>query len=101
MASGVVVDNDQARRGSRGSILSGKANVDPATEPTAATIPAHHLAKLNLSTSPDYVSDFFQIANDKNYSDINKFIKILKLFLILTKHKIQQPKKDSIASIIL
>ncbi|KAH7711196.1 Protein KIN-29 [Aphelenchoides avenae] len=46
---------DVARRGSRGSILSGKANVDP--EPTATTIPAHHLAKLTLSASPEYDSD--------------------------------------------
>ncbi|KAI1732218.1 protein kinase domain-containing protein [Ditylenchus destructor] len=56
------MENDQARRGSRGSILSGKANVEPET--SATTIPAHHLAKLNLSTSPDYESE------DSSASDI-------------------------------
>lgn len=47
-------NDDQPRRGSRGSILSGKANVEPET--TQTTIPAHHLAKLSLSLSQDYVS---------------------------------------------
>jgi serine/threonine protein kinase len=47
--------DEHPRRGSRGSILSGKANVEPETSQT--TIPAHHLAKLSLSTSQDYDSD--------------------------------------------
>ncbi|KAF1747394.1 hypothetical protein GCK72_023856 [Caenorhabditis remanei] len=42
------------RRGSRGSILSGKANVDE--QPLTPTISAHQLAQLNLS-SPDCDSD--------------------------------------------
>ncbi|CAJ0935509.1 unnamed protein product, partial [Mesorhabditis belari] len=46
---------DQPRRGSRGSILSGKANVDP--EPAAPTISAHHLAQLSLLSSAEYESD--------------------------------------------
>lgn len=46
-------DNDQPRRGSRGSILSGKANVDP--NPGSTTIPTHHLAQLSMCTSSDYV----------------------------------------------
>ncbi|VDM64138.1 unnamed protein product [Angiostrongylus costaricensis] len=41
--------NDYPRRGSRGSILSGKANVE--MEPSATPISAHHLAQLNLSLS--------------------------------------------------
>ncbi|KAI6177480.1 Protein kinase domain-containing protein [Aphelenchoides bicaudatus] len=53
-------DNDQPRRGSRGSILSGKANVEPTI---STTIPAHHLAQLNMCTSSDYESD------DSNTSD--------------------------------
>lgn len=48
-------DNDQPRRGSRGSILSGKANVEPTI---STTIPAHHLAQLNMCTSSDYVRYF-------------------------------------------
>lgn len=52
-------DSDQPRRGSRGSILSGKANVEP--NPMSTTIPTHHLAQLNMSTSSDYVSIFLQI----------------------------------------
>jgi serine/threonine protein kinase len=52
----IQLDSDEhPRRGSRGSILSGKANVEPDTPQT--TIPAHHLAKLSLSTSQDYDSD--------------------------------------------
>uniref|UniRef100_A0A7E4W5C1 non-specific serine/threonine protein kinase n=1 Tax=Panagrellus redivivus TaxID=6233 RepID=A0A7E4W5C1_PANRE len=47
--------DDQPRRGSRGSIISGKANVEPDT--THTTIPAHHLAKLSLPASLDYDSD--------------------------------------------
>uniref|UniRef100_A0A1I7WX05 LisH domain-containing protein n=1 Tax=Heterorhabditis bacteriophora TaxID=37862 RepID=A0A1I7WX05_HETBA len=47
--------DDHPRRGSRGSILSGKANVEP--EPLTPTISAHHLAQLNLSTSPECDSD--------------------------------------------
>ena len=55
--SGIQLDSDdQPRRGSRGSIISGKANVEPET--THTTIPAHHLAKLSLSTSQDYVSNY-------------------------------------------
>jgi hypothetical protein len=50
------LENEQTRRGSRGSIISGRANVEPAEAPICPTIPAHHLAKLSLSTSPDYVS---------------------------------------------
>uniref|UniRef100_A0A1I7WWY1 Serine/threonine-protein kinase kin-29 n=1 Tax=Heterorhabditis bacteriophora TaxID=37862 RepID=A0A1I7WWY1_HETBA len=46
--------DDHPRRGSRGSILSGKANVEP--EPLTPTISAHHLAQLNLSTSPECVN---------------------------------------------
>ncbi|CAL2049599.1 hypothetical protein CAEBREN_30726 [Caenorhabditis brenneri] len=42
------------RRGSRGSILSGKVNVDE--QPLTPTISAHQLAQLNLS-SPDCDSD--------------------------------------------
>ncbi|PIC16357.1 hypothetical protein B9Z55_022992 [Caenorhabditis nigoni] len=42
------------RRGSRGSILSGRANVDE--QPLTPTISAHQLAQLNLS-SPDCDSD--------------------------------------------
>lgn len=49
-------DNDQPRRGSRGSILSGKANVEP--NPLSTTIPAHHLAQLSMCTSSDYVCLF-------------------------------------------
>lgn len=45
---------EKARRGSRGSILSGKANIDQ--EPSPPTIPTHHLAKLSLSTCLDYVN---------------------------------------------
>lgn len=41
-------DCPQIRRGSRGSIVSGKANVE--TETSAPTISAHYLAKLSLST---------------------------------------------------
>jgi hypothetical protein len=52
-------DNDQPRRGSRGSILSGKANVEP--NPMSTTIPTHHLAQLSMSTSSDYVSISAQI----------------------------------------
>lgn len=47
--------SSQPRRGSRGSILSGKANVE--VEASAPTISAHHLAKLSLSTSVDQDSD--------------------------------------------
>ena len=51
------LENEQTRRGSRGSIISGRANLEPAEVATfAVTIPAHHLAKLSLSTSPDYVN---------------------------------------------
>lgn len=52
---GQIESDDHPRRGSRGSIISGKANVEP--EGTQTTIPAHHLAKLSLSTSQDYDSD--------------------------------------------
>ncbi|VDN59851.1 unnamed protein product, partial [Dracunculus medinensis] len=44
-------DCPQIRRGSRGSIVSGKANVE--TETSAPTISAHYLAKLSLSTGND------------------------------------------------
>ncbi|KAK6766373.1 hypothetical protein RB195_025963 [Necator americanus] len=54
--------DDHPRRGSRGSILSGKANVEP--EPITPTISAHHLAQLNLSTSFECDSD------DSSASDI-------------------------------
>ncbi|WKY16987.1 hypothetical protein Q1695_001531 [Nippostrongylus brasiliensis] len=54
--------DDQPRRGSRGSILSGKANVEP--ESVTPTISAHHLAQLNLSTSFECDSD------DSSTSDI-------------------------------
>lgn len=47
------LENEQARRGSRGSILSGKVNVEQ--EPLPQIIPTHHLAKLSLSTCLDYV----------------------------------------------
>jgi hypothetical protein len=50
------LENEQTRRGSRGSIISGRANVEPAEAATCPTIPTHHLAKLSLSISPDYVS---------------------------------------------
>lgn len=46
----------QPRRGSRGSIVSGKVNVD--IQPSTPTISAHHLAKLSLSTNADGVSSF-------------------------------------------
>ncbi|CAD6193042.1 unnamed protein product [Caenorhabditis auriculariae] len=46
--------DDHPRRGSRGSILSGKANIDE--PPLTPTISAHQLAQLNLS-SPDCDSD--------------------------------------------
>lgn len=69
------LETDQARRGSRGSILSGKANVDP--EPSATQIPAHHLAKLSLAISPDYVrhnymqfETYFELHNSK-YTCVN------------------------------
>uniref|UniRef100_F1KTV3 Serine/threonine-protein kinase kin-29 n=1 Tax=Ascaris suum TaxID=6253 RepID=F1KTV3_ASCSU len=45
----------QPRRGSRGSIVSGKVNVD--IQPSTPTISAHHLAKLSLSTNADGDSD--------------------------------------------
>lgn len=48
------IDHDHPRRGSRGSILSGKAVVEPGV--AATTIPAAHLAKLNLSTTGEFVS---------------------------------------------
>ncbi|VDM75014.1 unnamed protein product [Strongylus vulgaris] len=54
--------DDHPRRGSRGSILSGKANVEP--EGVTPTISAHHLAQLNLSTSFECDSD------DSSTSDI-------------------------------
>lgn len=54
--STLQLDTDNTRRGSRGSIISGKANVDP--EPTA-TIPAYHLAKLSLAVNRDYVSFYY------------------------------------------
>ncbi|KAI6215631.1 Protein kinase domain-containing protein [Aphelenchoides besseyi] len=54
-ADSLQTDSDQPRRGSRGSILSGKANVEP--DPKSTTIPAHHLAQLSLSTSSDCESD--------------------------------------------
>ncbi|KAK6060296.1 hypothetical protein COOONC_02051 [Cooperia oncophora] len=54
--------DDHPRRGSRGSILSGKANVEP--ESVTPTISAHHLAQLNLSTSFECDSD------DSSTSDI-------------------------------
>ncbi|VDK44325.1 unnamed protein product [Cylicostephanus goldi] len=54
--------DDHPRRGSRGSILSGKANVEP--EGATPTISAHHLAQLNLSTSFECDSD------DSSTSDI-------------------------------
>ncbi|KAE9555339.1 hypothetical protein FO519_001421 [Halicephalobus sp. NKZ332] len=47
--------DDHPRRGSRGSIISGRANVEP--EAMQNPIPAHHLARLSLSTSQDYDSD--------------------------------------------
>uniref|UniRef100_A0A914ZFL7 Serine/threonine-protein kinase kin-29 n=1 Tax=Parascaris univalens TaxID=6257 RepID=A0A914ZFL7_PARUN len=46
---------EQPRRGSRGSIVSGKVNVDMQHSPP--TISAHHLAKLSLSTNTDGDSD--------------------------------------------
>ncbi|CAI5456066.1 unnamed protein product [Caenorhabditis angaria] len=46
--------DDYPRRGSRGSILSGRANVDD--QPLTPTISAHQLAQLNLS-SPESDSD--------------------------------------------
>uniref|UniRef100_A0A914D6B2 non-specific serine/threonine protein kinase n=1 Tax=Acrobeloides nanus TaxID=290746 RepID=A0A914D6B2_9BILA len=49
------IDHDHPRRGSRGSILSGKAVVEPGV--AATTIPAAHLAKLNLSTTGEFDSD--------------------------------------------
>lgn len=62
--------DEHPRRGSRGSILSGKANVEPETSQT--TIPAHHLAKLSLSTSQDYVRICILL-----------FIQLLKFYRIL------------------
>jgi len=52
------IENEHTRRGSRGSIISGKANITPTETTQCATIPTHHLAKLSLSTSPDYVRLF-------------------------------------------
>jgi len=52
------MENEHTRRGSRGSIISGKANITPTETTQCATIPTHHLAKLSLSTSPDYVRLF-------------------------------------------
>ena len=46
---------EYTRRGSRGSILSGKANVE---DPKPLTISAHQLAQLGLSASPDCVRLF-------------------------------------------
>ncbi|VDM24396.1 unnamed protein product [Toxocara canis] len=43
--------SSQPRRGSRGSIVSGKANVE--MERSTPTISAHHLAKLSLSANAD------------------------------------------------
>lgn len=63
------LDTDNTRRGSRGSILSGKANVDP--EPAAMTIPAYHLAKLSLAANRNYV--FFLFLNfyfDRTIKDL-------------------------------
>ncbi|KAL7070169.1 hypothetical protein ACQ4LE_010580 [Meloidogyne hapla] len=59
-----VMENEHTRRGSRGSIISGKANIAPTETTQCATIPAHHLAKLSLSTSPDYDSDDSDSASD-------------------------------------
>ncbi|KAI3407707.1 hypothetical protein GPALN_014360 [Globodera pallida] len=53
-STNLQLDSEYARRGSRGSIISGRAIVEPAEQQQHATIPAHHLAKLSLSTSPDY-----------------------------------------------
>jgi serine/threonine protein kinase len=49
------IENNQAamRRGSRGSILSGRANVEPDVAQTTTVIPVHHLAKLSLSVGDD------------------------------------------------
>ena len=58
------LESDQTRRGSRGSIISGRANVEPTETSNCATIPAHHLAKLSLSISPDYDSDDSDSASD-------------------------------------
>lgn len=52
-AEGII--EEHPRRGSRGSILSGKANVDE--QPLTPSISAHLLAQLNLS-SPDSVRAF-------------------------------------------
>ncbi|KJH42178.1 hypothetical protein DICVIV_11833 [Dictyocaulus viviparus] len=54
--------NDYPRRGSRGSILSGKANVE--ADSLKATVSTHHLAQLNFSTSIECDSD------DSSASDI-------------------------------
>jgi hypothetical protein len=51
----VALEKEQTRRGSRGSIISGKANITPTEATQFATIPTHHLAKLNLSTNFNYV----------------------------------------------
>ncbi|PAV63193.1 hypothetical protein WR25_06870 [Diploscapter pachys] len=55
---------EYTRRGSRGSILSGKANVE---DPKPLTISAHQLAQLGLSASPDCDSD--DSSNSELYDD--------------------------------
>jgi hypothetical protein len=66
------LESDQTRRGSRGSIISGRANVEPTETSNCATIPAHHLAKLSLSISPDYVSTTREILYKLNEIEIRK-----------------------------
>ncbi|VDK45824.1 unnamed protein product [Anisakis simplex] len=46
-----TTSSTQPRRGSRGSIVSGKANIE--IQHSTPTISAHHLAKLSLSTNTD------------------------------------------------
>lgn len=87
-STNLQLDSEYARRGSRGSIISGRANVEPAEHHLAAIIPAHHLAKLSLSTSPDYVRVVFVYRSEfsrfcTSNIEIQKFSAFLKFSFII------------------
>uniref|UniRef100_A0A914V6N4 non-specific serine/threonine protein kinase n=1 Tax=Plectus sambesii TaxID=2011161 RepID=A0A914V6N4_9BILA len=70
----IATGHDTSRRGSRGSILSGKANVDIPDQ--APVIPAHDLAKLNLSTSPELDSEDGDSSNSDAAEDLPRTSRI-------------------------
>nr|CAD2189428.1 unnamed protein product [Meloidogyne enterolobii] len=90
------MENEHTRRGSRGSIISGKANITPTETTQCATIPTHHLAKLSLSTSPDYDSDDSDSANDLVDSMSNDDITSLSSSIPFIQSQQQQQRSPNV-----